>query len=186
VASAAESAEVAALGTSTPPDRTWTPVAEWSLDVAASVPEMRRRVAAVVREHDVDQPDRGGPLLAATPERLAMVFAELATNGIRHGGLPVTVALARGDGSWLIVVSDRCSVGSPDPAGPAGDGDGTGLALVVAASERVGWFVTGATKHVWAELADRPPERWTAALGTMPRYAPPTPLRASPRIAWDG
>ena len=175
------------MDTSTPPDRTWTPVGEWSLNGAASVPEVRRRVAAIAAEHDVDQPDPGSPLLAATPGRLAMVCAELAANGIMHGGCPVTVALARGDGSWLIVVSDHYAAATPAPGVPRdGEGDATGLALVVAASERVGWYVTGATKHVWAELADTPPERWAAALRGMPRYLPPTPLRTTPRSAWDG
>jgi anti-sigma regulatory factor (Ser/Thr protein kinase) len=180
------------MDASTPPDGTWTPVGQWTLDVVASVADVRRRVAAVAAEHDIDRQDPGSPLLTATPERLAMVCAELATNGVRHGGLPVTVVLARGDGFWLIVVSDRCAAGTPDPTGPApvlatgGDVGGTGLALVVAASERVGWYVTGVAKHVWAELADRPPERWAAALRGVPRYASPTPLRASPRTAWEG
>ena len=175
------------MDTSTPPDRSWTPVGEWSLDGEASVPELRRRVAAIAAEHDVERPDPGSPLLASAPERLAMVCAELAENGIRHGGRPVTVALARGDGSWLIVVSDRYAAAASRPAAPGsrGEGDALGLALVVAASDRVGWYVTGATKHVWAELGDLPPERWAAALRGMPRYLPPTPLRATPRSAWD-
>ena len=64
MASAAESVEgCRQMDASTPPDSTWTPVGEWILDGAASVTEMRRWVAAVAREHEVDQPDRGRPLL---------------------------------------------------------------------------------------------------------------------------
>jgi hypothetical protein len=178
------------MDASAPPEGAWTPVGNWTLDGAASIDEVRRRVAAVAGEHDVDRPQpEGAPLLAATPERLALVCAELAANGIRYGSPPVTVALARGDGSWLIVVSDRYAVGGAEDTGrqsappDPGEVGGTGLALVVAASEQVGWYVTGPIKHVWAELADRPPECWMAALRGVPRHVPPTPLPAPPGTA---
>jgi hypothetical protein len=88
-------------------------------------------------------------------ERLVLVADELASNGLRHGGAPVAAALSRGDGRWLIAVSDT----SPDvPPTPAQGRDpakgGFGLYLVADLAVAHGWAHTArGEKTAWAVLA---------------------------------
>ena len=92
------------------------------------------------------------------PARLSLVCGELAANGLRYGRPPITVALARGEQSWLVVVSDHATASRPVLRAPDLDRGGRiGLHLVVAVSERVGWHVSGGSKQVWAEVGDRAP-----------------------------
>jgi anti-sigma regulatory factor (Ser/Thr protein kinase) len=86
-------------------------------------------------------------------DRLLLAFEELASNGVRHSGAPVRVAVTGTATGWLVDVSDA----RPDqPPVPAVDRDpslgGLGLHLIARLSARHGWTVVGRRKHVWACL----------------------------------
>jgi anti-sigma regulatory factor (Ser/Thr protein kinase) len=86
-------------------------------------------------------------------DRLLLAFEELASNGLRHTGQPVTVAVTGTARGWLINVSDA----RPDhPPVPAVDRDpafgGLGLHLIARLAASHGWTPIGGRKHVWACL----------------------------------
>ena len=154
---------------SVPPAAAWSQVGFWTVGASASLAMIRRRVvAAALRDRAGPESDQAA-VLASASERLSLVCGELAANGLRHGQPPVTVTLARGPESWLLVVSDREPARVPRPRPPDLSGGGRlGLPLVRAASRNVGWYVEGATKHVWAEIGDRPPAGLLRALAPGP------------------
>jgi anti-sigma regulatory factor (Ser/Thr protein kinase) len=84
-------------------------------------------------------------------DRLLLLFEEITSNGLRHGGPPVMVTVTGTAGGWLISVSDA----RPDqPPVPAVDRDpafgGLGLHLIARLCAGHGWAVVGRRKHVWA------------------------------------
>ncbi len=155
---------------SAPPAAAWSPVGFWTVDASTSLAMIRRRVVAAAVRDTAGVPNTDhAAALASAAERLSLVCGELAANGLRHGQPPVTVTLARGPESWLLVVSDRELAKVPHPRAPDLSGGGRlGLPLVTAASESVGWYVEGTTKHVWAEVGDRPPPELLRALAPGP------------------
>jgi anti-sigma regulatory factor (Ser/Thr protein kinase) len=84
---------------------------------------------------------------------LLLVFEELASNALRHGGGDVRALVVAGSGGWLLDLSDE----APDrPPVPAVDRDpalgGMGLHLVAQLSMEYGWEGRPGRKHVWARL----------------------------------
>ena len=84
---------------------------------------------------------------------LLLVFEELASNALRHGGGDVRALVVAGREGWLLDLSDE----APDrPPIPAVDRDpalgGMGLHLVAQLSIDYGWEGRPGRKHVWARL----------------------------------
>jgi anti-sigma regulatory factor (Ser/Thr protein kinase) len=84
---------------------------------------------------------------------LLLVFEELASNALRHGGGEVRALVVAGNWGWLLDLSDE----APDrPPVPAIDRDpalgGMGLHLVAQLSMDYGWEGRPGRKHVWAKL----------------------------------
>jgi len=84
---------------------------------------------------------------------LLLVFEELASNAMRHGGGDIRAVVVAGPGGWLLDLSDE----APDrPPIPAVDRDpalgGMGLHLVAQLSLDYGWERRPGRKHVLARL----------------------------------
>ncbi|MBW8767379.1 MAG: ATP-binding protein [Geodermatophilales bacterium] len=84
---------------------------------------------------------------------LLLVFEELASNALRHGGGDVRALVVAGPDGWLLDLSDE----APErPPVPAVDRDpalgGMGLHLVAQLSSTFGWEKRPGRKHVWAQL----------------------------------
>ena len=90
---------------------------------------------------------------------LLLVFEELASNALRHGGGDVRALVVAGSNGWLLDLSDE----APErPPVPAVDRDpalgGMGLHLVAQLSLEYGWEARPGRKHVWARLPSGRPE----------------------------
>jgi anti-sigma regulatory factor (Ser/Thr protein kinase) len=84
---------------------------------------------------------------------LLLVFEELASNALRHGGGDVRALVVASRDGWLLDLSDE----APDrPPVPAVDRDpalgGMGLHLVAQLSVEYGYERRPGRKHVWARL----------------------------------
>jgi anti-sigma regulatory factor (Ser/Thr protein kinase) len=86
-------------------------------------------------------------------EGLLLVFEELASNALRHGGGAVEARITAVSSGWVVVLTD----GSPDaPPRPEIDRDpafgGMGLPMVAQLSVDFGWCSDPDCKRVWARL----------------------------------
>ena len=90
---------------------------------------------------------------------LLLVFEELASNALRHGGGDVRALVVAGANGWLLDLSDEAPERPPIPAldrDPALGG--MGLHLVAQLSLEYGWEARPGRKHVWARLPSGRPE----------------------------
>jgi anti-sigma regulatory factor (Ser/Thr protein kinase) len=86
-------------------------------------------------------------------EGLLLVFEELSSNALRHGGGAVEALIVAVPTGWVIVLTD----GAPDaPPRPEIDRDpafgGMGLPMVAQLASEFGWCSSPGRKHVWARL----------------------------------
>lgn len=128
-------------------DRVWG----WEIRRLAELTRARKELHARIAAQSL--PDRAR---VEDVDRLLLMFEELASNGLRHGGAPIRVCVTATSEGWLVDVSDA----RPDaPPVPATDRDpaqgGLGLHLVARLSTRHGWTVVAGRKHVWAALGRR-------------------------------
>jgi GAF domain-containing protein/anti-sigma regulatory factor (Ser/Thr protein kinase) len=96
-----------------------------------------------------------GDVSTATTEDAALVVTELVTNAVLHGGLPVTLRLARSDNRLRIEVEDTGRNVPVRMRSSAEAMTGRGLGLVAALSSS--WGVDAGTvggKVVWAEITE--------------------------------
>jgi serine phosphatase RsbU (regulator of sigma subunit) len=102
-------------------------------------------------------------------DRLLLAFEELASNGLRHGGAPVGVAVTAVGSGWVVEVSDASGDIPPVPAvGRDAALGGLGLYLVAQLSGAHGWTAADdGRKVVWARVD------FTGAAAPVPAPAPP-------------
>jgi anti-sigma regulatory factor (Ser/Thr protein kinase) len=123
-------------------------VGEWAPRSAADLTAARRQLAAALGA----AAERSGPD-EDSAERLLLAFEELVSNALRHGRVPVAVAVTSFDGCWLLEVSDAAVDRPPSPAeGRDAARGGLGLHLVARICGAVGWQADGPRKIVWARI----------------------------------
>src|SRR3954470_18402157 len=108
---------------------------------------------------------------------LLLVFEELASNALRHGGGDVRALVVAGPNGWLLDLSDEAPDRPPVPAAARDPAlGGMGLHLVAQLSTDYGWEGRRGRKHVWARLPSGRTEgsEWQRNQVPEPR-APPFP-----------
>lgn len=137
----------------------------WQLTQAGQIRTVRQLIIEIVSAHTRD-PDLS---LAATSQRLGIIFAELAANALRHAGGTVMVSLHLGRASWLLSVVDQMPERAPVPRHPDDRPGGLGLVMVGRLSSSVGWDIVDSSKRVWAvvdnAVSPRLKSRWLATGG---------------------
>lgn len=125
----------------------------WRINHPTEIRTARRRVIDIVnaRTGDTDKS------LAAVSQRLATVFMELASNGLRHGGGQVTAALHLGEAGWLLSVVDGTPERAPGPPSTKPAAGGLGLVMVALLAATAGWDTAADSKRVWAVIDDTVP-----------------------------
>ncbi|RBY96891.1 ATP-binding protein [Blastococcus sp. TF02-8] len=118
----------------------------WELLSTGQLPAVRAELRALLALRGLDPVQD-----ADVQETFLLAFDELASNGIRHGGRPVSARVVAGPGGLLI---DVCDAAVASPPAPAVDRDpsrgGLGLGLVAALTSAHGWARRAGRKHVWA------------------------------------
>jgi serine/threonine-protein kinase RsbW len=134
---------------STRPPSSFVPVRTWVVESVGQLSELRAQILTEVGSAAVDPV----PELDSTAHRLVLVASELATNALRHGIPPTTVALLRDGSTYLLDVADHDLGTVPYVAGsrPPGHG-GFGLQIARRLALAVGWYATSDSKHVWARF----------------------------------
>lgn len=165
-----------------PPSQSWpvSPVPSvpgdvwhWQLDAMPVISRVRMDLRARVAH-----PSVASASTEDARDGLLLVFEELASNALRHGGGDVRALIVAGESGWLLDLSDE----APDrPPVPAVDRDpalgGMGLQLVAQLSIDYGWERRPGRKHVWSRLpsgVDAPSEYRSSRL----------PEPRSPRAGW--
>lgn len=137
------------LVSSTPPARYET-VRRWTLSSAEEIRTVRRELRETLGLGDA--PPSG--TLAEVPERMILVASELAANALEHGRPPTIVTLGSDGGRYLLEVADHDPDSVPVLAGHREPGaGGFGLQIARRVGQEVGWYTTGATKHIWVTFA---------------------------------
>jgi anti-sigma regulatory factor (Ser/Thr protein kinase) len=135
------------------------PVGRWHPGTLAELTRSRRELSAAL--HDGSRPAAAAE---GAVQRLLLAFEELASNALRHGCLPIEVAVTRTGRSWLLEVSDAAVDSPPAPAAGRDPAlGGLGLPMVATISAAHGWTVDGARKVVWARVDYTRPEESEAA-----------------------
>ncbi len=124
----------------------------WDLSDLGQLPSVR----AALRRHVTTA--AGAAAGAGAPpgdlgDRLVLALDEMASNALRHGGVPVRASVRTTDEAWLLEVSDRATGCPPSPAVDRDPSEGgLGLYLIAELATAHGWYVEGGCKHVWALL----------------------------------
>ncbi|TYP88923.1 ATP-binding SpoIIE family protein phosphatase [Blastococcus xanthinilyticus] len=138
--------------------------------VPTTVAELRSLRLALRASATDDGPAAGAD--ADDLDRLLLVFEELVSNALRHGGSPVEVTVTEVAGGWLLEVGDASGEVPPVPAvGRDAARGGLGLYLVAQLAGAHGWVPDGdGRKVVWARVdvaapagAPGPPDATAAA-----------------------
>jgi len=125
-------------------------VRTWTLDRPDQLSRLRAELFTAVTAQSV--PD--GLVLDELPARMAAAATELATNALCHAGAPALVQLHRAATSFILDVIDRMTGAVPLVTTPVSAPTGKfGLRIATHVASRLGWYIAGGTKHVWAQFA---------------------------------
>ena len=98
--------------------------------------------------------DRVGAVLGADRvDDVVLLTSEVATNGVRHAGSRLGLAVEVGDGRVTVEVTDSSSVGPQRRPSPPEAEEGRGLHLLDLLADDWGWERTPSGKTVWFSVA---------------------------------
>lgn len=134
----------------TRPTPVHSPVGSWSLTRPEQLGPLRRAVAHLAQRRTGDDGSRAA-------DHVVLVVSELATNSLKYGAQPVTVAMSPHGPGWLVDVRDA-AVGAVPRLYPHEPGrmGGHGLTIVTRLSTAWGWQVEDDRKSVWAVVPSLP------------------------------
>ena len=139
---------MAMVGLRSSPPPSATAVQQWVLADSTELRLMRLALRQALETQSL-----AGRELDDVAERMSIAATELASNALRHARCPAVVTLSRTRKAFLLDVADDKPLASPRITGerPGGDG-GRGLMIVQELAIDTGWYVTGGSKHVWAQF----------------------------------
>jgi hypothetical protein len=153
-----------------------TLVGRWTPAGVAELTYARRHLAAALSAEAA-----AGAVAAGAVERLLLVFEEVGSNALRHGGGPVGITITRSDVHWLVEVSDAGAAVAPAPAvGRDPAQGGLGLYVVARVCGDHGWFIEGDRKTVWARVDHTRAEAPPTVVALLPEPRPAGPRRRQP------
>lgn len=125
---------------------------DWELNRAADLTRSRAELKAKVMAAGIPPGD-----IADAVERLLLAYEELASNGFRHGGVPVETTVTAAADGWLIDVTDAAVDRAPSPAADRDPAfGGLGLYMIARLCDAYGWSVAAGRKHVWGYVGLAP------------------------------
>lgn len=128
------------------PPAEYATVQSWSLSTAREIQEVRRHLRDAIGSEN----SPSGRTLADVPEKMILVASELAANALEHGRPPIIVTLGSYGTRYLLDVVDHDPSTTPVLAGRRLPGaGGFGLQIARRLGQKVGWYTTGVTKHIW-------------------------------------
>lgn len=141
------------LPTSPPPPPT-RELRRWVLDDIGHLPGLRGQLLTALVEHGLIASEA----LDDRADRVLLVATELATNALKHGLPPSLVRLLLADGCFILDIADHDMTTVPElrEVHPL-DSGGRGLFLARQMALDVGWYATGAAKHIWATFPTEDP-----------------------------
>lgn len=148
-----------------PLDGEMSVLGRWSPAGVAELTHARRHLAATLSAAAA-----AGEVSAGAVERLLLVFEEIGSNALRHGGGPVEITLTGSAVHWLLEVSDAGGTAAPAPAvdRDAAQG-GLGLYVVARVCGAHGWYLAGERKTVWARLDHSRAEAPADVVAALPK-----------------
>lgn len=121
----------------------------WTLDSFDELTNLRADLTRALAPPGQTLP----PVAAQVAQGMVLVSSELATNALKHARPPTTFTLSTDDHSYLLDVADQAPAAIPALAHDRVPGEGGfGLVLAKKLAKAVGWYVSGRTKHIWAEF----------------------------------
>jgi serine/threonine-protein kinase RsbW len=115
-----------------------------------------RTIRSGILEHFAADPQADPAGNDELAERIGLAATELGGNALRHGLPPITVRMLGDDDCYILDVCDHSPDRTPEPTDGSAQRPlvgGRGLNIVLSLAQRLCWYTTGTSKHVWASFA---------------------------------